>query len=265
MARMNSRFQAYNLPEDYMQQQEDVADYLCLNAPPDTILWRGRRTDIFSAPMVLLTSPVQSFQLMEVTVSACFDRIHDQAGLVIFFDMGPDEPWMSFAPYERRRRMLGSNHLTGRELQHTGRWVKAALQQVGEEDVDLLGLATVVAQPDYGPDQSISALPIDLSRCYGLGSSPQTSLRIKLERVDDALWVSYRVSGTYTGEYRSPEEVNQQWKRAREIPGFFAGMAAKSRVKVGYFASRPLETSDDDDSPRALIAEFEEMELLELL
>lgn len=253
MARDNTRYQAYNV-RDSFEQPEDVAEYFSLVAPPESKIWRGRR-DEFSAPM-LLTSLVQKFQVIEVTVSAPFKVVQDQAGIVLFFDMSPDEPWIGPTSLEGRRRRRSNA-----DREHTGCWAKAGLQQT--ED-GLLAFATVVVRPGCGPDQSISTVPVDLSDRYGFHSH-QASLRIKLERVNDALWVSYRVLEAFSGEFRTPDEVNLQWTRAREVAGFFSGVTAKSRVMVGCYASRPLGGSEDEWSSSDLVAEFEDLELLETL
>ena len=241
---------AYNVCDGF-QQPEDAAEYFFLAAPPDSRIWRGCRRDEFSAPM-LLTSLVQKFQVIEVTVCAALEMVQDQAGIVIFFDMSPDEPWVSPTSFEGRRRRRSNT-----EREHTGRWAKAALQQT--ED-DLLGLATVVAHPSCGADQSISTVPVNLSDQFGFASHAST-LRIKLERVNDALWVWYRVPEAFPGEFRTLEEISLQWRRVREVAGFFTGVSAKSRIMVGCYASRPLEMGEDDS--KDFVAEFEDLRILE--
>lgn len=246
----DNHYLAYNV-RDGFEQPEDAEEYFCLAAPPDSRIWRGSRRDEFSAPM-LLTSLVQKFQVIEVTVSVPLEVVQDQAGIAIFFDMSPDEPWISPTSFEGRRRRRSNT-----EREHTGRWAKAALQQT--ED-DLLGLATVIAHPSCGADQSISTVPVDVSDHYGFQSHMST-LRIKLERVNDALWVWYRVPEAFSGEFRTPEEISLQWRRVREVAGFFTGASAKSRIMVGCYASRPLEMGEDDS--KDLIAEFEDLRILE--
>ena len=253
--RDTGRYQFYNIP-DGPAPSEDVAEYFTLTASTDTQIWRGNR-DIFSAPMILTRPrPVQKFHVLEATVNIPFMENFDQAGLVMFYDMTPDQPWLGPTSVDGRRQRRESNG----ELHHTGRWVTAALRQVDEEQIDLV---TVVTRPGMEPDQSSSFLPFDLNNSYGLRSSHST-IRIKIERVENKLWVSYRPEEMLPEEDRCPEYVGSAWRRIREVDGFFTDLQTKRPVSVGCYAGRPLPREyDEDELGKDLVVEFENMSLLE--
>jgi len=229
-----------------LEHEDDISEYFSLACPADSRLWRFMNSgDEFSAPM-LLTSTDRSFDLLEVTVSAPFEETFDQAGIVIFCDMSPEEPWISpTSPQGRRRRRMHS------EREHTGKWAKASLQQTSD---GTLGLATVITHPNGWPDQSFAAITFDTSAHVGF-QLHKTSLRIKFERVNDALWVWYRMPESFSTGQLYPEQVSNQYTKAREVGGFFAGSTAKSRVMVGCYASRPLENEKEFE------AEFEALDI----
>jgi len=101
------------------------------------------------------------------------------------------------------------------------------------------------------------------------------SLRIKFERVDESLWIWYRLPNLtaahldyyQTSDYdpgRSPEDVGSGWKKMREIMGFFGGVEQKGNVWVGCYASRPMdfEPSNSWEEVDGLVAEFEDLDIL---
>jgi hypothetical protein len=256
--RDTGRYQTYNV-SDGLVLSEDVAEYFTLTAAADTKIWRGNR-DVFSAPMVVTKPrPVQSFHVIEVTVTVAFTENQDQAGLVLFFDMTPDQPWYGPSSVDGRRRRRSGNG----EMHHTGRWATAALRQVDEDQVDFV---TAVTRPGCEPDRSSSYFrPREL--CTDAFSTGDSTIRIKIERVDDKLWVSYRPEMPDSEEDdRSPEYVEQSWRRVREVDGFFNDLMAKRTVMVGCYAGRPLPREyDEGEIGIHLVAEFENLSLLESL
>ncbi|KPI37105.1 uncharacterized protein AB675_3582 [Cyphellophora attinorum] len=238
---------AYNV-ETAFQQPEDINEYFSLTSPPDRKIWRLIRSrDEFTAPM-LLRKLDRPFVIAEATVTVPLEMDFDQAGIVLFLDTSPSEPWISPTSYEGRRRRHGSNR--------PGKWVTVSLQ-MSENDV---GLGTVVTYPDRGPDFSFTALPIskdgpEYSDCN------HVSLRLKLENVNDMLWIFYMIPDIHRHECQSVEEITAQWKKVREINGFFSDLSMKPSVLVGCYASRPLEMDEDEQSD--LTAEFEDLELLQ--
>ncbi len=240
-----TRFTAHNIQGSF-ERNENIQEYFQLEAPPNTKIWRKPIThDNMSAPMIL-TSLQQPFLLAEVTVSVDLDVEWDQAGLVIFAGTSPTT---TTAPSLHRRR--NPSPLGGQPEQAGGKWVKASLELAAGEP----GLSTVVANPSCGPDWSFTpTCPCDE------GQLP--SLRVKLEKVDDDLWVWYRIaeSSAIASEYRSPGEVSMDWKKAREVSGFFTDVDAKLGVTVGCYTSRPMPLEEDEKN--TLFAEFEDLEIL---
>jgi regulation of enolase protein 1 (concanavalin A-like superfamily) len=245
-----TRFIAHNLLGDF-EQPEDISEYFSLTAPSNSTLWRKPIAgDDVSAPMIL-TRLTQPFILAEVTVTSEMDVEWDQAGLVIFVGMTPND---ATVPNSRRRRR---SQLERTEPQ-TGKWLKVGLE-LADEDV---GVATAVAQPNCGPDWSFTPVFPDANpdSQYSLRRS---SLRVKLEKVGQDLWVWYRIpeSSSVPSTYRSPDEVSRDWKKARELSEFFMGVEVKSGIWVGCYASRPLEM-DEGDGKSELFVEFEDLEIL---
>jgi regulation of enolase protein 1 (concanavalin A-like superfamily) len=248
-----TQFIAHNTVSDF-EQPEDISDYCSLTAPPNSTLWRKPLSgDDVTAPMIL-TRCTQPFILAEVTVTAEVEVEWDQAGLVIFVGMNPNE---APRPVPRHRRSFHRHY----QDQPTGKWLKVGLELIDED----IGVATAVAQPCCGPDWSFTPIfpaPANSSPTspYPYQSHIQASLRIKLERVGQDLWVWYRIPDSYAGA-RSPAEVDREWKKARELSEFFGGVEVKSGIWVGCYASRPLEV-DDGDGKGSLFVEFEGLEML---
>jgi regulation of enolase protein 1 (concanavalin A-like superfamily) len=254
-------FVAHNISSDF-EQPENISEYFTLTAPADTTLWRKPSSgDQVSAPMIL-TRLRQPFILAEVTVTAEMEVEWDQAGLVIFVGMTPSDPLLAQPPRSRRRQQQSQyqhqNH--GYDAQQSqGKWLKVGLG-LADEDV---GVATAVAQPNCGPDWSFTPVfpDVDPDQPHLFRRS---SLRVKLEKVGQDLWVWYCVPDSHTtagGGYRSPNEVSRGWKKARELSEFFMGAQIKDGIWVGCYASRPLEL-DDGDGKSELFVEFEDLEIL---
>lgn len=240
----DTQFVAHNIRSDF-EQPEDISEYCTLTAPPNSILWRKPYAgDDVTAPMIL-TRCTQPFILAEVTVTAEVEVEWDQAGLVIFVGIDPAEP---------PRPLLSRRH---RHFQYPsqshGKWLKVGLALIDHD----IGVATAVAQPDCGPDWCFAPIfsGVDSPHLY------HTSLRIKLEKVGQDLWVWYRNPSSHRGGDRTPDDVDREWKKAREVSEFFGGSEIKSGIWVGCYASRPLEI-DDGDGKGSLFVEFEDLEML---
>ena len=243
-----TRFVAHNILDEF-QQPEDISEYFDLIAPANSTLWRKPISgDEVSAPMVL-TRLRESFMVAEVTVTAEMEVEWDQAGLVIFAGMTPVD-----AAVARAQRRRGQQH--GYELQ-PGKWLKVGLG-LADEDV---GVATAVAQSGCGPDWSFTPLFSDIDP--KTNSFRRSSLRVKIERVGQDLWVWYQIpqSHAMSDADRSPAEVGRDWKKAREVSEFFTGVEVKSGIWVGCYASRPLEM-DDGDGRSELFVEFEDLSMI---
>ncbi len=243
-----TRFEAHNLLNDF-QQPEDISEYFDLSAPANSTLWRKPLSgDEVSAPMVL-TRLQESLMVAEVTVTAEMEVEWDQAGLVIFAGMSPCN-----VPDNTTRGRRGNQH---GYVAQPGKWLKAGIG-LADEDV---GVATAVALPGCGPDWSFAPLFSNVET--KTSSFRRSSLRVKLERVVQDLWVWYRIpeSHAMSSTGRSPAEVSRDWKKAREVSEFFTGVEVKSGIWVGCYASRPLEM-DDGDGRSELFVEFEELSMI---
>ena len=262
-------FVAVNVPTTF-EQPDDVHEYFSLQAPPNTSIWRKpSASDDTTAPMILKRLR-QSFILAEVTVSAALSEEFDQAGIVIFAGSLPD-PTLPPLPIAARR---GPRHpRRASDARATGRWAKAGLELIEGE----LHAASVVAISPCGADWTSSArLPLPLTP-FGDYSSASQSLRVKLERVGESLWIWYKLpehltslqQNPYSDPYtrrRNPEDVASGWRKMREVMGFFAGGLEhqKGNVWVGCYASRPMEFEPRHswDAPVSLLADFEDLDIL---
>ncbi|KIW30763.1 uncharacterized protein PV07_02465 [Cladophialophora immunda] len=266
-------FVAVNVPANF-EQPEDLHEYFSLRAPPNTSIWRKpSASDDTSAPMILKRLR-QSFILAEVTVSADFAREFDQAGIVIFAGSLPDPSRPSTAAARRMSRY----QRPGNEALATGKWAKAGLELIEGE----LHAASVVAISPCGADWASSARLPSPPTPYGSYSLTSHSLRIKLERVEESLWIWYKLPDhiasleqprypypeldpRYQRE-RNPEDVASGWRKMREIMGFFGGGLEhqKATVWVGCYASRPMEFEPRHnwETVDGLVAEFEDLDIL---
>ncbi|KAJ9495466.1 hypothetical protein H2202_009006 [Exophiala xenobiotica] len=265
-----SGFKAINVGSNF-EQSEDVHEYFALQAPPNSKIQRKpAASDDVTAPMVLKRLQ-QSFLLAEVTVSAEFAMDHDQAGLVIFAGSLPDESTPRSPASRRSSRYSGF----GTDAHATRRWAKAGLEFARGE----LHAASSVAISTCGADWSSSArMPSPFSNFdpFSLTSVSSQSLRIRFERLDQSLWISYEIpnynesemdyhlSSGYGPEQPNPEELGSRWKQMREVTGFFAGVEQKGNIWVGCYASRPTdyEPTNTWDEVDELVAEFEDLDIL---
>ncbi|KAJ9605750.1 hypothetical protein H2200_009599 [Cladophialophora chaetospira] len=263
-------FVAVNVPATF-EQPDDVQEYFSLQAPPNTSIWRKpSASDDTTAPMILKRLS-RSFVLAEVTVSASLQEEFDQAGIVIFAGSLPD-PTLSPLPITSRRPSRRPRR--GSDARSMGRWAKAGLELIEGE----LHAASVVAISPCGADWTSSArLPLPLTP-FGTYASASQSLRVKLERIGESLWIWYKLpehlssldpQSLYSDQHtrrRNPEDVASDWKKMREVMGFFAGGLEyqKGNIWVGCYASRPLEFEPRHswDAPNGFMAEFEELDIL---
>jgi len=162
----------------------------------------------------------------------------------------------------RRRRRPSLIHDDNPEC---GKWVKAGLEFTG----GTLHASSVVATSPSGADWSLSPL-FPPGNFHESLSSDASSLRIKFERIGEALWIWYRnPAASSFWVPRSPEIASAGWTKMREVMGFFSGVESKGGVWLGCYASRPMDfmTSSswegaDDGLGRGLTVEFEELEIL---
>lgn len=256
-----SSFSLLNLPPDF--ELPTCLDYFTLNAPPDTHIWRKPASrDTTTAPLIY-TSLRHPFVIAEVTVTASWEMEWDQAGLVIFAGMPPGE---HAPPSPRLRHRHRGNVWDEPPMQ--AKWVKAGLEFTG----GTLNASCTVATSPCGADWSLSpvlpgatpheALPLSMS-----------SLRIKFERIGDSLWVWYRMPCMSTSSSTpSPAAAGAEWRKVREVMGFFWGVEDKYVVWVGCYASRPMNFmpshsweadrgNGSDNERNGLLVEFEDLEI----
>jgi regulation of enolase protein 1 (concanavalin A-like superfamily) len=204
-----------------------------LSAPPNTDLWRKTPArDTYTAP-ILYKRLRYPFVSAEVTVCAEWSLEWDQAGLVIFAGAPPGQS-ITAIPSNGNSTSY-SSHVP------SSKWVKVGLEFYNETFN-----ATSVCATSDGADWSRSVLP-----SY---QAERADLRIKLERIDYALWVHY-------------EDHRHGWKKIREVTWFFWGVEDKS-VWVGVYASRPAsfpvaqyERDHGRNFDRHLCVEFEDLEI----
>ncbi|KAK2753238.1 hypothetical protein FQN54_007929 [Arachnomyces sp. PD_36] len=253
-----STFTALNLPSSFSLPQ--CMDYFTLAADPNTDLWRkppGRDTS--TAPIVY-TSLRHPFVIAEVTVSADWEMEWDQGGLVIFAGPAPGQLPPDF--------WEAQTHLPSRTSNRTSdatrcKWVKAGL----EFSAGAVNASSVSATHD-GADWSLSPLTIPNL------PTPIRSLRIKLERIGNALWVWYQVPSVSPYAYPDSSPVaGGSWRKLREVTWFFWGVEDKC-VHVGVYASRPSNFSmsstlfesrngsrSSSNAADGLVVEFEDLEI----
>jgi regulation of enolase protein 1 (concanavalin A-like superfamily) len=263
----SSAFSLLNLPPTF--ELPSCMEYFTLNAPPDTHIWRKPASrDTTTAPLVY-TSLRHPFVIAEVTVTADWEMEWDQAGLVIFAGMPPGEQAL---PPPRLRNHHWSHAWIDPPIQ--GKWVKAGLEFTG----GTLNASCTVATTPSGSDLSLS--PISPISPASPTATPHealpmamSSLRIKFERIGDSLWVWYRMPGiSGFSSTPSPAAAGAEWRKVREVMGFFSGVEDKYGVWVGCYASRPMNFtpshsweadtgSRSDRSRHGLLVEFEDLEI----
>ncbi|KAJ5120700.1 uncharacterized protein N7515_010088 [Penicillium bovifimosum] len=211
----SSTFTTLNLPPTFELPQ--YMEYFTLKAGPNTDLWRKPPNGEITTAPIVFTTLRHPFVVAEVTVSADWEQEWDQGGLVIFAGAAP-------------HTLSETTSLRSRTPRPPCKWVKAGM----EFSSGTVNASSVSATAD-GADWCLSPLAQGQT-----GPGPGMvvhSLRIKLERVGDALWIWYQVP-TASPYAVSPAAVGSTWKKLREVTWFFYGVEDKF-VHVGVYASRP--------------------------
>ena len=242
-----SCFSTLNVPTAASMSSD--MDYFTLTAQPRTKIWReAGLPDTITAPMIY-TALHEPLIVAEVTLTANWEFELDQAGLVIFAGGPPCEDWQTY-------------HYSQMPCQ---RWVKAGLEYTS----GVVHVSSAAAITPHGTDRALVPLTT-LDPLSARLSSPTPSVRIKVERVGDALWIWYQPAqpSCYTA-FRSPAEVSSEWQKIREISGFFWGIDSKNGVWIGCYASRPMQFTANttiqgraDDDRNGLWVEFEDLEIV---
>lgn len=256
-----SPFSLLNLPLDF--ELPACMDYFTLTAPPDTHIWRKPASrDTTTAP-VIYRSLRHPFVIAEVTVIANWEMEWDQAGLVIFAGVPPGHQAL---PSLRSRYRPHGNGWDEPHVQ--GKWVKAGLEFTG----GTLNASCTVATSPCGADWSLSPV-LPESMPHEALPLAMCSLRIKFERIGDSLWVWYRMPGMSTSPLTpSPATAGAEWRKVREVMGFFWGVEDKYGVWVGCYASRPISFTpshsweaarmgEANSDQNGLVVEFEDLEI----
>jgi regulation of enolase protein 1 (concanavalin A-like superfamily) len=210
----SSTFTTLNLPPTFELPQ--CMEYFTLKAGPNTDLWRKPPNGQTTTAPIVFTTLRHPFVVAEVTVSADWEQECDQGGLVIFAGAAPHTLTTETTP------------IRSRNSRPPCKWVKAGM----EFSSGTVNASSVSATAD-GADWCLSPLAQGQT---GAGMAIH-SLRIKLERVGDALWIWYQVPTTSPYAV-SPAAVGSTWKKLREVTWFFYGVEDKF-VHVGVYASRP--------------------------
>ncbi|KAF2232679.1 hypothetical protein EV356DRAFT_449791 [Viridothelium virens] len=237
-----SSINAVNTPQISIPRQ---LESFSLYAPPSTDLHRQTPiNDTVTAPILYLT-PSHPFTGAEVTVSAKWELEWDQAGLVIFtgdvcssIDQAttPSSAPLHPAALEDRDQDPYEEDQAPPAYSAPSRhskWVKASLEFTN----NALHATSVSATLD-GADLAIAPLPPPYYNTHQMQTSAaatipgRTDLRLKLERIGYALWVWYEDPSP------PPYSTELNWKKLREISGFFWGIEDKE-IKIGVTASRP--------------------------
>ncbi|KAF2426572.1 hypothetical protein EJ08DRAFT_369714 [Tothia fuscella] len=220
-----------------------------LSASPNTDLWKLPSGDTSTCP-ILYTSMRHPFVSAEVLVSSdCWQMEWDQAGLVIFAGQPPGRtiPSSSSNPISDSTNTESASRDSSNLSPATSnpenpppytlpppasKWVK-----VGLEYSNNACQASSVSATTDGADWTISALP--------LSQAHKQDLRIKFERMGNALWIYYQNS--------------QGWQKIREVTMFFLGVEPKS-VRVGVYVSRPANFAPST-TQSLLRVEFDELQI----
>jgi regulation of enolase protein 1 (concanavalin A-like superfamily) len=213
-----------NVAPERIPQQSDA---FSLTAQPRTDLWRKPMGEDTTTAPVLFTPLRFAFVSAEVTVSASWALEWDQAGLVIFTGDPPGEtvhPHNSSNQHTQRRQApLPSPPPEQQDGDSSPppypptpanrpKWAKVGL----EYSNNTCHASSAVATAD-GADWSATSIPPLQSH--------RGDLRVKLERLGQALWLSYH-------------DESAGWRKFREVTGFFCGVEDKT-VRIGVYASRP--------------------------
>ena len=255
----SSSFTPLNIQDNVVPEWLDA---FTLTAPPNTDLWRKPPSGDISTAPILYTALRNPFIVAEVTVSADWELEWDQGGLVIFAGTTPGQMPVATANATTTLEVPNVASIclndsaapsSAMSLSQTSsiddvERYNTTTSQSPAEDSDTrpqlergppppyvapapaskwakVGLefssnachASCVVANGVGADWSLSALPPHQQR--------RMDLRVKIERIGYALWVSY-------------EDELSGWKKLREVTWFFWGVEDKA-VRVGVYASRP--------------------------
>lgn len=241
MTPSRSCFSTLNVP-DAASISSDM-DYFTLTAQPRTKIWReAGLPDTITAP-IIYTALREPLIVAEVTLTANWEFEWDQAGLVIFAGGPPCEDWQAYHYSQTPCR----------------RWVTAGVEYTSGE-VHVSSTAAIAA---HGADRALVSLPT-LDRHYTRLSSAMPSVRVKVERMGDALWIWYQPRQPYCHT-----EASSEWNKIREISGFFWGIDSKNGVWIGCYAGRPMQLTADttiqgqaENDRNGLWVEFEDLEIV---
>jgi regulation of enolase protein 1 (concanavalin A-like superfamily) len=246
MGPVGSCFETLNLPQTASLPQE--MDYFTLTARPTAKIWREPgRPDTITAP-IIHTALREPLIVAEVTITADLEMEWDQAGLVIFAGGSP----------------CMEDHYPLRQTS-CRRWAKAGL----EFSSRIAHVSSAVAISPSGADLALTPLPIPTS-CTAPCMISRPSVRIKFERLGEALWIWYKSPQTshYT-TFPGPAAAGAEWQKVREVAGFFWGIEIKNAVWIGCYASRPMQWNSTttiqgraDDDRYGLWVEFEDLEII---
>lgn len=248
MAPSRSCFETLNL--SHVESLPQDMDYFTLTAHPSTKVWREPGlTDTITAPMIY-TALREPLVVAEVTVTANWRLEWDQAGLIIFIGSPPCVEDLYHYPHSRN---------------NCRRWARAGV----ELSSGMLNVSSAAALSYSGTDVSLNPVS-NLAFRDNPYPSTAPSVRVKIERIGDALWVWYhRPEDSESLAFRDPDEVSRNWRKVREIAGFFWGMTSKNAVWIGCYASRPLRWTSSTTiqglaghETNGLCVEFEDLEIV---
>jgi regulation of enolase protein 1 (concanavalin A-like superfamily) len=248
MAPGRNCFDTLNLSPTTSLPQE--LEYFTLTAQPSSKIWREPGLpDTVSAPM-MYTTLREPLILAEVTITATFEMEWDQAGLFIF---------VGSPPHMEGHQSDSHSHVPCR------RWVKAGLQLSS----GTLHVFSAAAISPSGADLSLTSLS-KVNSCNVAHASVMPSVRIKFERLGDALWVFYQEpQPPLCMASHSPTEASAEWQKVREVAGFFWGIDRKDAAWSGCYASRPMRWNSStsiqgqaEDESNGLWVEFEDLEIV---
>jgi len=124
---------------------------ITIRARPKTDLWRKPpNTDVDNAPTVLISRPIDihKFHSARVTVSANWNTLYDQGGLILFIPDGNTTTWMKTGI-----EVVGGKQCVASVV--TSRWSDAALVPLGKEKG---GKATVQVERQVKEGQKVDSL-----------------------------------------------------------------------------------------------------------
>lgn len=252
----NDDFHLFNVPKDY-DQPEDITDYFSLSATSNTrLVCNQAGLDEASCPMILKRLRLPLI-LAEVTVSVEFRQLNfDQAGLVVF----PDGLSSGVLPRSNNLRTGASRWTCSRPMQGSSGFARVAFEICSGE----LMITTLVSRPSRGADWASTPATPYFEPEYLQGTS-MPSIRLKLERVGNDLWMWFLVPDLDISLQfaPTPDAIRRQWRKCREVTDFFDQSPSKG-CWVGCYASRPLEAeaSNVDPLDDALFVEFEDLVLM---